>query len=108
MAQYSPGDDGDSSEEIVAPIEERVKALLSTIEETERHLRGLGFEPNRLIGARGFIKIEAIAEGVEAVYTPDEALESATCWTAGDVMPTELATRPERLSVTLTWTTTRR
>ena len=73
MAQYSPGDGGDSGEEIVAPIEERVKALLSTIEETERHLRGLGFEPNRLIGAKGFTKIEAIADAEEALYTSDEA-----------------------------------
>jgi type I restriction enzyme R subunit len=73
LAQYALGDDGDGGEEIVAPIEERVKALLSAIEETETHLRGLGFEPNRLIGAKGFIKIEAIADGVEAVYTSDEA-----------------------------------
>ena len=37
-------------EEIVAPIEERVKALLSAIEETEVHLRNLGFDPTRLLG----------------------------------------------------------
>src|ERR1700681_1249321 len=73
LAQYALGDDGDGGEEIVAPIEERVKALLSAIEETEKHLRGLGFEPNRLIGAKGFIKIEALADGEEAVYTSDEA-----------------------------------
>jgi type I restriction enzyme R subunit len=73
LAQYALGDDGDDGEEIVGPIEERVKALHSAIEETEKHLRSLGFEPNRLIGAKGFIKIEAIADGVEAVYTSDEA-----------------------------------
>jgi type I restriction enzyme R subunit len=72
LAQYALGDDGDDGEEIVAPIEERVKALLSAVEETENHLRGLGFEPNRLIGAKGFMKIEAIADGEEAVYTSDE------------------------------------
>ena len=73
LAQYALGDDGEGGEEIVAPIEERVKALLSAVEETEKHLRGLGFEPNRLIGAKGFPKIEAIADGVEAVYTSDES-----------------------------------
>lgn len=43
------------------------------MDETEKHLRGLGFEANRLIGARGFSKIQAIADGVEAVYTSDES-----------------------------------
>ena len=33
-----------SGEEIVSPIKERVKALLSAIEETVKHLRGLGFD----------------------------------------------------------------
>src|SRR5438552_10335958 len=66
LAQYALGDDG-GGEEIVAPIEERVKALLSAIEETEKHLRSLGFEPNRLIGAKGFTRIQAIADGTEAV-----------------------------------------
>jgi type I restriction enzyme R subunit len=73
LAQYALGDEGDGGEEIVAPIEERVKALLSAIEETEKHLRGLGFEPNRLIGAKGFTKIEALADAEEAVYTSDES-----------------------------------
>jgi type I restriction enzyme R subunit len=68
LAQYALGDEGGGGgEEIVAPIEERVKALLSAIEETEKHLRGLGFEPNRLTGAKGFTRIAAIADGVEAV-----------------------------------------
>ena len=69
LAQYALGDDGDGAEEIVAPIEERVKALLSAVEETEKHLRGLGFEPNRLIGAKGFTKIAAIADGAEAIVS---------------------------------------
>jgi len=67
LAQYALGDEGGGEEEIVAPIEERVKALLSAIEETEKHLRGLGFEPNRLTGAKGFARIAAIADGAEAV-----------------------------------------
>lgn len=68
LAQYALGDEGGGGgEEIVAPIEERVKALLSAIEETEKHLRGLGFEPDRLTGAKGWTRIAAIADGVEAV-----------------------------------------
>ena len=67
LAQYALGDAGGSEEEIVAPIEERVKALLSAIEETEKHLRGLGFDPDRLTGAKGFARIAAIADGTEAV-----------------------------------------
>ena len=39
LAQYALGDEGGGEEEIVAPIEERVKALLAAIEETEKHLR---------------------------------------------------------------------
>ncbi len=73
LAQYALGDDRGGEEEIVAPIEERVRALLSAVEETEKHLRDLGFEPDRLLGAKGFAKIEAIADGEEAVYTSDEA-----------------------------------
>jgi type I restriction enzyme R subunit len=73
LAQYALGDEGGGEEEIVAPIEERVQALIDALDETEKHLHGLGFEPNRLIGARGFAKIQAIADGVEAVYTSDES-----------------------------------
>ena len=73
LAQYALGDGGSGEDEIVAPIEERVKALLSAIEETEAHLRSLGFEPERLIGVKGFIRIEALADAVDAVYTSDEA-----------------------------------
>jgi type I restriction enzyme, R subunit len=54
-------------------VEERVKALLVAIEETEVHLRGLGFEPARLIGAKGFGRIQAIADALDAVYTSDES-----------------------------------
>lgn len=73
LAQYALGDEGGGGEEIVAPIEERVKALLSAIEETEAHLRTLGFEPIRLVGAKGFDRIQALADAVDAVYTSDEA-----------------------------------
>ena len=73
LAQYALGDDGAGGEEIVAPIEERVQALLEAIEATEAHLRGLGFDPATLIGAKGFARIKGLADAVEAVYSSDEA-----------------------------------
>lgn len=73
LAQYALGVEGGGGEEIVAPIEERVKALLAVIEETEAHLKGLGFDPGRLIGTKGFTRIQAMADAVDAVYTSDES-----------------------------------
>ena len=73
LAQYALGDQGTPSDEVVAPVEERVKVLLDAIEATEAHLRGLGFNPARLTGAKGFTRIAALADAVEAVYTSDEA-----------------------------------
>ena len=45
LAQYALGDDSTGTEEIVAPIEERVQSLIEAIEATGAHLRGLGFNP---------------------------------------------------------------
>ena len=73
LAQCALGDEGTGGEEIVAPIEERVQALLEAIGATEAHLRGLGFEPGLLIGAKGFARIKALADAVDAVYSSDEA-----------------------------------
>ena len=72
LAQYALGDD-ESPEEIVAPIEERVQALLEAIEATEAHLRSLGFDPATLIGAKGFARIKGLADAVDAAYSTDEA-----------------------------------
>ncbi len=72
LAQYALGDDAAGGEEIVAPIEERVQALLEGLEATEAHLRGLGFDPLVLIGAKGFTRIKGLADAVEAVYSSDE------------------------------------
>ncbi|CAN2533412.1 hypothetical+protein [Methylocapsa aurea] len=72
LAQYALGDDGAGGEEIIAPIEERVQALIEAIEATEAHLRGLGFDPATLLGAKGFARIKGIADAVEAVYSGDE------------------------------------
>ena len=73
LAQYALGDDGAGDTEIVAPIEERVQALIEAIEATEAHLRGLGFDPATLIGSEGFARIKGLKDAVEAVYTSDEA-----------------------------------
>ena len=73
LAQYALGDEGAGGPDIVAPIEERVQALIEAIEATEAHLRGLGFNPAALIGSKGFARIKGLADAVEAVYTSDEA-----------------------------------
>ena len=73
LAQYALGDDGTGGEEIVEPIEERVQALIESIEAVEAHLRGLGFDPAALIGSTGFARIKGLKDGVEAVYASDDA-----------------------------------
>ena len=73
LAQYALGDDGSGNAEIIAPIEERVQALIEGIEATESHLRALGFDPASLVGSKGFIRIRGLADAVEAVYSTDES-----------------------------------
>jgi len=76
LAQYALGDDDDGTggrPEVVIPLEERVAALIQAIEAAEQHLRGLGFEPARLVGAEGFERIAALRDAVEALYASDEA-----------------------------------
>lgn len=73
LAQYALGEDGDGAGEIISPIEERVQALLEAIEATEAHLRGLGFDPTALKGSKGFERIKALRDAVEAVYSSDDA-----------------------------------
>lgn len=72
LAQYALGEDGASGEDIVAPIEERVQALIEAIEATEAHLRNLGFDPDSLIAATGFARIRGFADAVNAVYSSDD------------------------------------
>ncbi len=73
LAQYALGDEDGGEGEIVAPIEERVVALREAIEATEAHLRSLGFDATRLACSKGWVRIQALADAVEAVYTSDEA-----------------------------------
>ena len=74
LAQYAMGDEnaGGNGAGIVAPIEDLVKALLQAIEVAEKHLNGLGFDVNRLNGATGFDRIQALRDAVDALYTSDE------------------------------------
>ena len=73
LAQYALGDEGDGGEEIVAPIEERVQALIEAIEATEAHVRVLGFDMQSLLGAQGFVRIKGIADAMDAIYSSDES-----------------------------------
>ena len=75
LAQYALGDEeeGGGDGGIVAPIEELVTALVQAIEAAEKHLKGLGFDPDRLRGTTGFARIEALRDAVDALYTSDEA-----------------------------------
>jgi type I restriction enzyme R subunit len=75
LAQYALGDDdnGGAGGGIVAPIEELVAALLQAMEAAELHLLKLGFDVTRLRDARGFDRIEALRDAVDALYTSDEA-----------------------------------
>jgi type I restriction enzyme, R subunit len=74
LAQYALGDDGSGGEAPPAiPLEEYVPALVTAIEAAEKHLRDLGFEPDRLNGATGFTKIAALKDAVDALYTTDES-----------------------------------
>jgi len=50
-----------------------VAALLQAIDAAEKHLLSLGFDPNRLRGANGFPRIEALRDARDALYTSDEA-----------------------------------
>ena len=73
LAQYAFGDDGNDYEEIVAPIEERVQALIEAIAATEVQLNELDFDPATLLGSTGFARIKGLKDAVEAVYSNDEA-----------------------------------
>ncbi len=74
LAQYALGDKGGGEQpEPAIPLEAYVPALVESIEATERHLRDLGFEPDRLTGAAGFAKTAALRDAVDAICTTDEA-----------------------------------
>ncbi len=73
LAQYALGDDEEGGDgEIVEPIAELVKALVQAIEAAENHLKKCGFDPARLRGAKGFTRIEALRDAVDALCGSDE------------------------------------
>jgi type I restriction enzyme R subunit len=73
LAQYAIGDGGGAGPgDPAIPLEEYVPALVQAIEAAEKHLRGLGFDPDRLTGATGFAKTAALRDAVDALYTTDE------------------------------------
>jgi type I restriction enzyme R subunit len=76
LAQYAVGDsdspEGEGPGEVAAPVEQLVAALLDAIEAAEELLRSVDFEPDTLRGLRGFPKIEAIRDAVEALYTDED------------------------------------
>lgn len=72
LAQYATEDEGETADDVVAPIEELVTALVEAIEATEGHLQQLGFDASRLNGSLGFDRIEALRDAANAVYTTDE------------------------------------
>ena len=80
LAQYALGDDDAGGEEIVAPIEERVQALIEAMEATEAHLRGLGFDPATLIGSTG----SRASRGCETPWRPSipatRPSDASRCW----------------------------
>lgn len=76
LATYASGDDGDDGlggGDPAVPIETLVGALLDALEAAEAHLKGLGFDVQRLVGATGFDRTAALRDAVDALYTSDEA-----------------------------------
>ncbi len=64
------GDD-DGPDDPLGPIKERVAALLEAIEWAEAHLSALGFDPQRLIGAKGFDRILALKDARDRLSKSD-------------------------------------
>lgn len=69
--QPTPG--GKDGVVVVEPLEVLVESLIEAIEAAEAHLNALGFDALRLKGARGFDRIEALRDAVNALYSTDEA-----------------------------------
>jgi type I restriction enzyme R subunit len=67
LAQYALGDGGAGPADLIGPLAERVAALDDAIRESEDLLRSLGFEPDRLLGVKGWARISALADAVEAI-----------------------------------------
>jgi type I restriction enzyme R subunit len=74
LAQDAIGDEeAEPAGEVVAPIDDLVCSLVDALNVTEAHLRSLGFDPDRLLGATGFNRIAALRDATNALYDSDEA-----------------------------------
>ena len=73
LAQYALGDEGEAMKEFSRQSRRRVNACCLPRKRPKSICGALGFEPARLIGARGFTRIQALADAVDAVYTSDES-----------------------------------
>ena len=80
LAQYALGDGQTGSgsgtetgggQDIVEPIQQMVQALTQALDAAEAHLKSLGFDPARLRGSKGFVRIEALKDAVDALYKSD-------------------------------------
>jgi len=73
LAQYALGDEDETGGDIVAPIEELVRSLVDALDAAEAHLKGLGFDSARLVGSKGFDRIQALRDAVDALCAADES-----------------------------------
>ena len=73
LAQYALGEDASAAEEIVAPLAERTAALLEALIQAEAVLRAHGFDPDTMPEKRGFPRIRALADAVEALNQDAES-----------------------------------
>ena len=74
LGQYALGDDeADHDAEPAEPIENMVVALAEAITAPKTTGSAWGSTPQRLIGTKGFARIEALRDAVNAVCTSDEA-----------------------------------
>lgn len=77
LALYATGEDQDGKEgHGGGPLwteEELLGELIEAFKKVEDYLGGLGFDLGRIIRSEGFDKIQAIEDGVDAIYTNDES-----------------------------------
>jgi type I restriction enzyme R subunit len=73
LAQYAVGDDDAlPPDELAEPIEKLVASLMDALDVIEKFLTDHGFDHTRFAGAKGFVRIAVIKDGVDAVCVTDE------------------------------------
>ena len=71
LAQYAVGDGG-APTTIASPVEDQLIGLVDALDETENLLANAGFLVSRLMGSKGFERLQALADAHEAVLSADE------------------------------------